>query len=167
MADLELTRAPDDRRLYVLEGVGRLRFERRIVGGRRATAEDDERHWQLTTSLWRRAVEAADESGAVVGTFDPRALRRGGALVWNGRELQLRPASRWRERYALADGDRELALFDAKGWGKRPVRVTVDDAGAVEPGLLLFAAFVVGGLAEDASAAATAAATSAGVVASG
>jgi hypothetical protein len=164
MADLELTRAPDDRRLYVLDGVGRLRFERRLTG-RLATAEAGDRRWRLTKSMWRRAVEAADEAGAIVGTFDPRALRRGGALAWSGRELQLRPASRWRERYALADGDRELALFDAKGWGKRPVRVTLDDAGAVEPGLVLFAAFVVRGLAEDASAAASAA--SAGVVASG
>src|SRR3954468_7714422 len=84
MADLELTRAPADRRLYVLDGIGRLRFERRLLGGRRATAEAHERRWQLTTSLWRRAVEAADEAGAVIGTFDPRAPRRGGAPVWGG-----------------------------------------------------------------------------------
>src|SRR3954453_14173283 len=106
MADLELSRRPDDRRLYVVEGVGRLRFERRLVGGRRATAEGDARRCQLTTSLWRRAVEAADESGAVVGTFDPRALRRGRALVWGGRELQLRPRGRGGGRCALAGGGR-------------------------------------------------------------
>jgi len=163
MADLELTRANDDRRLYVLDGVGTLRFERRF-GGRRATAEAGGRSWRLETRLWRRAVEATDESGSVVGSFDPRALRRGGALVWNGRELQLRPASRWRERYALADGDRELVGLDAKGWGKRPVKVTVDDPDAVEPGLVLFAAFVARGLGEDAT---TAAAAASGVVASG
>jgi hypothetical protein len=29
----------------------------------------------------------------------------------------LRPTSRWRERYALADGDHELAVFDGKRWG--------------------------------------------------
>jgi len=66
----------------------------------------------------------------------------------------LRPASRWRERYALADGDRELAVLDGKGWGKRPVKITTEDPAAVEPGLLLFAVFVVRGLAEDAGAAA-------------
>jgi hypothetical protein len=164
MADLELTRAPDDRRLYLLQGVGTLRFERGL-GGRRAGAEAGDRRWRLTTGFWRRSVEAADESGSVVGTFEARKLRRGGAVHWSGQDLELRPASRWRERYALADGDRELALFDAKGWGKRPVRVTVDDPAAVEPGLLLFAAFVVRGLAEDASTAA--AASSAGVAASG
>ena len=44
----------------------------------------------------------------------------------------------------------ELAVFDGKGWGRRPVEVVVEDSAAVEPGLLLFAAFVVRGLAEDA-----------------
>jgi hypothetical protein len=70
-----------------------------------------------------------------------------------------RPASRWRERYALADGDRELVVFDGKGWGRRAVRITVDDLNAVDPELLLFAAFVVRGLAADASSAAGAAAS--------
>jgi hypothetical protein len=73
---------------------------------------------------------------------------------WAGQELTLRAASNWRERYALADGEREFVVLDGKGWGKRPVKVTVDQPPAVEPGLLLFAVFVVRGLAEDASAAA-------------
>ena len=100
-----------------------------------------------------RAVEATDTGGAVVGEFEARAIRRGGALRWRGKEYALRPASSWRERYALADGDRELAVLEGKGWGRRPVKVTVGDEG-VDPGLLLFAAFVVRGLAEDASGAA-------------
>jgi hypothetical protein len=45
-------------------------------------------------------------------------------------------------------------VFDGRGWGRRPVMVGGDDAGAVEPGLLLFAASVVRGLAADASSAA-------------
>ena len=106
-------------------------------------------------SLWRRTTEASDATGAVVGSFDPRTLRRGGALAWRGREFELRPASAWRERYALADGERELAVLDGKGWGRRPVKVTIDDPNAVDPGLLLFAAFVVRRLAEDAAAAAS------------
>jgi hypothetical protein len=88
-----------------------------------------------------------------VGEFDSRSLRRGGTVRWSGRELTLEPASSWRERYALADGDRELALLDGKGWGKRPVRVTMVDAEPIDPALLLFATFVVRGLAEDASSA--------------
>ena len=89
-----------------------------------------------------------------VGEFEPNTLRRGGAVRWDGRELTLRPASMWRERYALADGERELVVLDGKGWGKRPVKVSVEDPAAIEPGLLLFAAFVVRCLAEDAGSAA-------------
>ena len=69
------------------------------------------------------------------------------------------PAIRWRERYALADGDRELAVSDGKAWGRRPVRVTLEDAAGLDPGLLLFAAYVVRGLAEDAGAGAAAGAS--------
>ncbi|MBI2684251.1 MAG: hypothetical protein HYX33_02485 [Actinobacteria bacterium] len=65
---------------------------------------------------------------------------------------------RHRRRYALADGDWELAVLDGKGWGRQPVRVSCEDPAAVEPGLLLFAAFVVRGLAEDAGSTAGAAA---------
>ena len=97
MAELELTRAPNDRRLYALEGVG---------------------------------------------------------------TLALRPASAWRESYALADGDRELAILAGKSWGRRPVKVSVDDLDVLEPGLLLFATFVVRGLAEDAGSAAAGAGAS-------
>ena len=60
--------------------------------------------------------------------------------------------------YVLAERERELALIDAKGWGRRPVKVTVDDRQALDPGLLLFAVFVVLGLANDAAAASAASA---------
>jgi hypothetical protein len=154
MADLELTRTPDDRRLYVLEGVGTLRLEG--WSSRRATAEAGPAGWRIARGgFWQRAIEAVDAAGMTVGSFEPNALRRGGTVRWEARELTLRPASMWRERYALADGERELVVLDGKGWGKRPVKITLDAPGAVDPGLLLFAAFVVRGLAEDASAAAS------------
>jgi hypothetical protein len=66
----------------------------------------------------------------------------------------MRPASRWRERYALAEAERELAVFDARGWGRRPVEMTLHDD-AADPGLLLFAAFIARSLAADAAAAST------------
>ena len=91
----------------------------------------------------------------------PRTVHRGGTLRWSDREFTLRPASSWRERYALADGDRGAAVLDGKGWGRRPVKVIVDDLGAVEPGLLLFAAFIVRGRAEDAHGASGAGASTA------
>jgi hypothetical protein len=134
-----------------MPGVGTLRFEGLM--SRAATAEADGRSWAIARrGFWGRTIEATDAAGTSVGEFQPRSLRRGGTLRWAGRDLELRPASRWRERYALADDTDELAVLDGKGWGRRPVKVTVADPGAVEPGLLLFTAFVVRGLAEDAGA---------------
>lgn len=160
MVDLALTRTTRDRRLYELAGIGTLRLQG--VLSRSATAEADGTTWQIMRrGFWRRGVTATDELGTVVGEFEPRSLRRGGTLHWAGRELALRPASSWRERYALANGDREIAVLDGKSWGKRPVKITLDEPGAVEPGLLLFAAFVVRGLAEDAGDAAAGVASTA------
>ena len=161
MADLELTRSPDDRKLYALGDVGTLRLAGFL--SQRATAEAGTRTWELARSgFWRTVARATDEGGVVVGEFDPRGgLRRGGTLRWGNREFALRPSSSWRERYALLDGETELALLDGKGWGKRPVAVTVADPTAVEPGLLLFATFVVRGLAEDASSSGSAGAVAA------
>ncbi len=157
MADLELRRTPQDRRLYEIEGVGTLRLEG--FGARRATAQAGEGGWEIARrGFLRGTVEATDAAGVAEGSFEGRALRRGGTLRWRDRELTLRPASMWRERYALADGDRELAVLDGRSWGKRPVRITIDDPAGIEPGLLLFAAFVVRGLAEDGGAASGAAA---------
>ena len=161
--DLELKRTAGDRRLYVLEGVGALRLTG--FASRAATVEADGGRWRVgRRRFWQRVIQATDEAGRVVGEFAPRGFRRGGTLRWAGRALALRPASRWHERYALAEGELELAVLDGKGWGRRPVRVTVDPE-AVEPGLLLFAAFVVRRLAADAGGAAGAgagAATSGG-----
>jgi hypothetical protein len=102
-------------------------------------------------------VEATDMDGTTIGAFEPREMRRGGAVLWNGRQFELRPSSAWRERYALVDGDDELAVFDGKGWGRKPVTISIADPGKLDPGLVLFAAFVVRSLADDASAAAGAA----------
>jgi hypothetical protein len=164
MPELELTRSREDRKLYILDGVGTLRLQGWL--SRTATAEADSRSWEIgRRGVFTAVFEATDASGTTAGEFRGRALRRGGTLRWGTRELELRPASAWRSRYALADGERELAIFDGKGWGKRPVAVVIDDLSAIDPGLVLFAAFVVRGLTEDSSSAggATAATTSASV----
>jgi hypothetical protein len=162
MADLELKRVSGERRLYALEGLGTLRLEG--IASRAATANVAGKSWRIARRrFWMQDIEATDAAGATVGSFEPRTLRRGGTLRWAGRDLALRPASQWRERYALADGEKELAILDGKGWGRRPVTISIDDPAAVEPGLLLFAAFVVRGLAEDASGAAGASAGTAAV----
>ena len=160
MVDLELKRVPGERRLFELAGVGTLRL--RGMVSRAAVATADGATWGMgRPGFWSRDISAVDAAGATVGTFRPRALRRGGTLVWAGRELSLRPASQWRERYALASGEQELAVFEGKGWGSSPVKVRLDDGAAVDPALLLFTAFIVRGLAEDASGAAGAGAATA------
>jgi hypothetical protein len=150
MGELELTRTPGDRRLYALPGVGTVRLKGWT--SRSATAEANGRSWELARrGFWRSTVEATNAVGTTVGRFTARRVHRGGTLRWAEHDYVLRPASRWRQRYALTDGDRELAVLDGKGWGRRPVKVTLQDPVAIDPGLLLFTAFVVRGLAEDAS----------------
>jgi len=153
MADLELTRTPGDRRLYELAGVGTLRLEGWF--SRSATAEAREQRWQIARrGVFTAVIEATDAAGSIAGEFHGRALRRGGTLRWVERPLELRSSSIWRERYALVEGERELATIEGKGWGKHPVKLSIDDAASIEPGLLLFAAFVVRALAEDAQSSA-------------
>ncbi|MDX6398958.1 MAG: hypothetical protein QOJ43_2366 [Gaiellaceae bacterium] len=157
MTEIELTRAPTDRRLYLLDGVGAVRLEG--WSGRKATAEADGRRWGFARrGFWQRAIQATDETGAVVGEFTPKSIRRGGKLRWGARELVLEPVG-LRERYALSEQDRDLARLDAKGWGRRPVKITLADPHAIDPGLLLFAAFVVHLLAGDSMTAASAGST--------
>src|SRR5690242_3522436 len=137
MPELTLRRTQEDRNVYAIDGVGTLRLHGLFA--RRATAEADRTIWEIARrGTRRRLVVAADPTGAVKGEFEPRGLRRGGTLRWTGRELTLRPSSNWRERYALVDGERVLAELEGKGWGRRPVKVTVDDGAAIDPGLLLF-----------------------------
>jgi hypothetical protein len=109
MAELELTRSREDRRLYVLDGLGSLRLEGLM--SRRATATAAGATWRIgRAGFWGRGVQAFGSANTLVGEFDPRAIRRGGELRWNGRLLELRPASPSRERYALA----------VAGWPRTP-----------------------------------------------
>jgi hypothetical protein len=153
MAELALTRSAGDKRRYELDGIGTLR-----LGGwatRWATAAAGERKWGFARrGILGTVVQATDPAGTVVGSFAGRSIKRGGALRWQDHDYALQPDSRWRERYALVDGDRTLATMEGHAWGKRPVRVDLPDDGArVDPGLLLFTAFVVRALAGDAAAA--------------
>jgi len=151
--ELELTRDPHDRRRYVLEGIGSLRVEG--FARRRATIEAGGRTWQAApTGFWRRSMVATDAAGETVAEFEPRRIRSGGALRVGARQLEMAPASKWKQRYALKDGDHELAVLEAHAWGTRPVRVTVADPAAVEPLVLLLATFLARRMAEDASASA-------------
>lgn len=155
MIELELTRVPKDRRLYRLAGIGTVRLEGWFARTGSAQA-DDGRSWRFgRRGLFGRVIEATDGTGVTVGQFTPREIRRGGRLCWGTRELKLQPVG-LRERYVLSAGDRDLAQLDAKGWGKRPVRVSLAvDPSELDPGLLLYAAFIAHQLAGDAATAAS------------
>lgn len=154
MIELALTRSPGDCRRYDLAGFGTLR-----LGGwasRWASAEAGDQRWGFARrGVWRARIEATNPAGALVGRFDGRSLEHGGSLRWEEHEYVLKPDRERTERYALLDGERRLALLEGTGWGRRPIGVDVDDVGGTDPGLVLFAAFVVRALAEDATASAT------------
>ena len=155
MTELALTRSSGDKRRYELDGIGTLRLGG--LASRWATAEAGLRKWGFARrGILKSVIQATEPDGTVVGEFAGRSLKRGGGLRWEDHEYTLEPDSRWKEHYALVAADRTLATLEGKGWGKRPVRVAIDDDARIDPGLVLFAAFVVRALAEDASAAGTA-----------
>ncbi len=151
-----LVRVPGARRRYEIRGVGTLQLEG--WASRRATAEAAVGSWELSRGLWRRRAQAT-AAGSVVGTFSRGSLfRRGGSLTWETRPLELRSTSVWRQRYALREDGQDLVVLTASGRGKRPVTIAFGRSAAIEPALLLFAAFLVLGFAQDANAGAGAAA---------
>jgi hypothetical protein len=164
MIDLELRRVPNDRRTYRLDEIGTVRLEG--WSGRTGSAQaDGRRSWRfIRRGSWKRTIKADNAAGATVGDFTPRDLRRGGRLRWGTRELRLDPVG-MRERYVLSENGHNLAVLSGKGWGKRPVKMTVANPRAIDPGLLLFAAFAVHQLARDSFNAASA--SSAAVASSG
>ena len=120
-------------------------------------------HTPRTEPEFESAATAIDAAGVIVGEYIPRDIRRGGTLRWADREFTLCPASALRERYALRERDRDLAVLDGRSWGKRPVKVILHESTQIEPGLLLFAAFIVHRLAataDSSAAGSTAAVTS-------
>jgi hypothetical protein len=156
VADLVLTRT--DKRLYSLEGVGTLRLQKMFWNA--ATAESGGRSWRFVRRGWfRRKIEATDESGQPVGTFEGnRGWRRGGTVRWEGRDFTLRSRSTWKaQRFVLQQGEHEVAVFEGRGSDKRPVTVSADEPLALDAGLLLLTAFAVRGLVLDAIAAISAA----------
>jgi hypothetical protein len=148
VTEIELTRSASGRRLYALGDIGTLRLEGFFASSATANAGSESWHF-ARVGFWRRTLQATDLAGSIVGEFNRREWRRGGAIEWGGRTYGLRPTSVLRQRYALTDDEDELALIDARGWGKRPVGLTV--VRALDPGLLLFAAFVSDTLAKEAS----------------
>jgi hypothetical protein len=96
-------------------------------------------------------LQAKEAAGTVVGEFVPRDIRRSGALRWGDRQLALSPVSLLASATRSAKVSGDLVLLDGKGRGRRPVRISLQAPDELEPGLLLFTAFVVHRLAANAS----------------
>jgi hypothetical protein len=109
---------------------------------------------ELTRSSEDRCRYEVARVGALrlEGLFSRRGTAEAGALRWSFDRVGF--WRMWKDRYALADGDRKLAIIDGRSWGRRPATITVDGPAAVDPGLLLFATYVVRSLAEDSASAA-------------
>lgn len=149
MRELELTQDPADGSLWVLPGVGTLLRTGRI--SRAATAEAGGRRWLIKRfGLVRTGFTAGDEAGAVVGEVRHPIQGRSETLRWAGRELRLHFDGPESSGYAVRDGDQRLALMTPKRRGKRPMDVLLEDPSA-DPGLLLFAGFIVQAYEDDAS----------------
>jgi hypothetical protein len=167
MVELELTRAPEDRRVYELGTLGSLRLGGWLM--RSATARAGGRSFLFRRAKWFSAtVAASDDEDRGIGAFRPSQIRRGGVVQWREAEYSLRPATLIRERYELILGDRQLAVIEATGWwgwgSRRPLKMRVVERD-LDPGLLLFVAFVVRTLADNAgqdTAAATSVTTNTG-----
>jgi hypothetical protein len=128
---------------------------------RAATATVDSASYRFSRRGWARLIVARDEAGAEVGRYEGRLVASGGVLSWRGRDLTLRRASVWRDRFALADGDRDLVVMEVRPWGRKPLTVHRDEAAAGDPALVLFAVYVARALAGDDAAAVAAASSSA------
>lgn len=155
VSELELTEDPADKRRWTLDGVGELHWAKGMFKNGEASLTAGPTTWTLKRSSLSAKAEALDATGSEAARFEPKgAFSRGGEIITPRGTWALRPASRWKNRYALADGDTELATVETDGWAHR--RVTVELADETVPAeLLLLACWLVRGFAEE-SAAATA-----------
>jgi hypothetical protein len=158
MAELRLRRDREDRKRYVLDGVGELRLGRWYRRGA-TISSDSGASWELRSSGWSSVVTATDAGGREAATYRPRgALKRGGEImVAEGDTFELKPSSNWRNRYALWSGESELAAVETKGWSGQEVAVDLSDDRLVEALVLLMACYLVRRFGEDSSSAAAAA----------
>lgn len=146
MTELVLLPSRAARRRFDLGDVGSLAYEGLLAN--RAVATAGSERWRLGPDGARRA-QATAADGTVVGRYEASASPEG-RLTWAGRELVVRPVRGRRARWTLHDGDgRELVALDGRGTGARPAAIALPgDGEPLDPGLLLFLAFLVRKLAK-------------------
>lgn len=166
MPEIELTRSPDDRKKFVLEGFGDVRKSGFMGLGRSATlTARDGRSWEADRKGLRQRPVISDPAGGEPASFEAAGtFKRGGRLVVGPDTYELGPSSGWRQRYSLSRGEQELATLEGgNGWtGKTPVQVEVTDGAEIDALVLLTACWLVEQFANDAAAGAGATAGGAG-----
>jgi hypothetical protein len=152
VTEVPLSRDPEDKRAFVLEGLGRVvAVPKKWFGAVRIEA-DGVAPWTVNLPAWgaTKRFEAVEDGGASAATFTQgkaRAVGRGGAIVSGGRELALVPdadRSVLTGPWILREDDREIARFPRRGWGIWKIDVTLTDEEACvrDARLTLFAAWV-------------------------
>ena len=155
MREVQLSRSGADRRRYEIDGIGWLRS----VGLFRLRAEagtTGDRHWAFEPRGWAggRAEALDGASGLPVADYRRTAkLSHGGTITWQSRAYDLRPASRWQQRYVVSLGEQQLAEIAVKGRSKQPVTLRIAPSLEAEPGLVLFACWLCQGFVTQSSAA--------------
>jgi len=154
MSELRLTRSPEDRKLFVLAGVGTIRNGRWFKRSAELCAETGD-SWQVDRKGFRARPVFTDGVGGEPARFEVYGtFKRGGRLEIAGAgTYELKPASHFKERYALSAEGRELATIEASGWSaKRPVTVEVGGQTEVDDLVLLAACWMVQQYAQDLTA---------------
>ena len=152
VTDVRLTQDPDDKRVFVTEGLGRVVLvPKRWFGAVRIEA-DAVAAWTVDLPAWgtNKRFEAVEDGGGGAATFTQgkaRAVGRGGVIVSGGRELDLVPdsdRSNTTGPWILREDGQEIARFPRQGWGVWTTTITVTDEAAChrDARLTLFAAWV-------------------------
>jgi len=138
MLELQLTRAPDDKRRLDLPGVGSVRFEN-IWGTKLRIAAPGHPEWRVVRR--RSGVTVSDPDGRTVAAFAGARVEHGDVAVEVTTPHQ-GPFDR-RPPFVLMEGGRELARIAPSVWSEKPVAVTVldEDFVAREPQLFLLALY--------------------------
>lgn len=151
MSEVPVSRDPDDKRVFVLEGLGRVVLvPKRWFGAIRIEA-DGLAPWTVNLPAWgtTKRFEAVDD-GLAAATFtqgQARVVGHGGTIASGGRALDLVPdpgRSLVTGPWVLREDDREIARFPRQGWGLWKTAITLTDEGAChrDARLTLFAAWV-------------------------
>jgi hypothetical protein len=162
-AMVEIEAAPLEGEPWTLafDGIGTIRFETWRVGfGRlsapvwgssRAALEASGGTWQARVAgLLSRRIVATDTVGALAARFTPKLLSRGGNVEVGAWTYTLGATGR---RYVLREREAELVTVCPSASSRRPLTVTLADPRAIDPLLVLFAAFVAHRLAAKEEAA--------------